>query len=99
MYIHSCLSALVIQQKKSVLSLDKFRSPISNHPTKNFIDSLKDHLLGRLLGRTFDGDTDENFTPEDRLTVRIQNETIYRVRTARILYLSLPHVSLRNPRN
>ena len=47
---------------------------------------MKDHLLGRLLGRSFDGDTDELFTPEDRLTVCIQNETIYRVRTARINY-------------
>ncbi|KJA23251.1 hypothetical protein HYPSUDRAFT_137852 [Hypholoma sublateritium FD-334 SS-4] len=53
---------------------------------KNFIHSLKDHLLGRLLGRSFDGDTDESFTPEDRLTVRLQNETIFRVRTARINY-------------
>ncbi len=34
----------------------------------------------------FDGDTDEAFTPEDRLTVRIQNQTIFRVATARINY-------------
>lgn len=42
--------------------------------------------MGRLLGRPFDGDTDESFTPEDRLTVRIQNQTIFRVCTARINY-------------
>ncbi len=47
---------------------------------------MKDHLLGRLLDRRFDGDTDEYFTPEDRLTVRILNQTIYQVRTARINY-------------
>ena len=53
---------------------------------QNFIVSLKDHLLGRLLGRNFDGDTEAAFTPEDRLTVRLQNETIFRVHTARINY-------------
>lgn len=47
---------------------------------------MKDHLLGRLLGRSFDGDTDESFTSEDRLTVRLQNETIFRVCTVRINY-------------
>ena len=56
----------------------------------------------RLLGRTFDGDTDEAFTPEDRLTVRIKNETIFRVRTARINYttydLQRAHDTI-NPRN
>ncbi|KAF9470995.1 hypothetical protein BDN70DRAFT_820601, partial [Pholiota conissans] len=53
---------------------------------KNFIRSLQDHLLGCLRGRTFDGDTDESFTSADRLTVRLQNETIFRVCTARINY-------------
>ena len=99
-YIHSCLLILVIQRKKLVLFLDKF--PFSNHPTKNFINSLKDHLLVRLLGRTFDGDTDEAFTPEDRLTVRIKNETIFRVRTARINYTTYDLQRARdtiNPRN
>ena len=41
--------------------------------------------MGRLLGHNF-GDTDTTFTPEERLTVRIQNETIFRVHTARINY-------------
>ena len=53
---------------------------------QNFIVSLKDHLLGRLLGCNFDGDTEAVFTPEDHLTVRLQNETIFRVHTARINY-------------
>lgn len=47
---------------------------------------MKDHLLGRLLGRSFNGDTDMTFTPEDRLTVRLKNDTIFRVYTARINY-------------
>ncbi|KAF8162145.1 hypothetical protein BJ912DRAFT_1049701 [Pholiota molesta] len=47
---------------------------------------LQDHLLARLLGRTFDGDTDEDFTHEDRQTIRFRNGTIFRVRTARINY-------------
>ena len=53
---------------------------------QNFIISLKDHLLRRLLGRKFDGDTDELFTAKDHLTVRIENETIFRVCTARFNY-------------
>ncbi len=52
---------------------------------QSFITTLKDHLLGRLLGRNFDGE-DTTFTPEERLAVRIQNETIFRVHTARINY-------------
>ena len=47
---------------------------------------MKDHLLGRLLHHTFSGDTEETFTPEDRLTVRLRDETIFRVCTARINY-------------
>ena len=47
---------------------------------------MKDHLLGRLLKRRFDGDSHTTFTPEDRLTVRLQNQTIFRVSTARINY-------------
>lgn len=47
---------------------------------------MKDHLLGRLLGRRSDGDSDTTFTPDERLTVRLQNETIFRVHTARINY-------------
>ena len=53
---------------------------------QNFICSLKDHLLGRLLKRSFDGDTHATFTPEDRLTVCLQNQTIFQVSTARINY-------------
>lgn len=45
---------------------------------------LQDHLLGRLLGRSFDGDTDEMFTHEDRYTVRIVNNTMFRVNTVRV---------------
>ena len=43
---------------------------------------MKDHLLGRLLGRN----CGETFTPADHLTIRIQNETIFQVHTARINY-------------
>ena len=42
--------------------------------------------MGRLLGRNFDGDADTTYTAEERLTVRLQNETIYRVHTARFNY-------------
>lgn len=42
--------------------------------------------MGRLLGYKYDGDTDTVFTPQDRLTVRIENDIIFRVHTARINY-------------
>ncbi|KAF9474973.1 hypothetical protein BDN70DRAFT_814828 [Pholiota conissans] len=47
---------------------------------------LQDHLLGRILGREFDGDTDEGFTHEDRNAVRFRNSTMFRHLTARINY-------------
>ncbi|KJA13983.1 hypothetical protein HYPSUDRAFT_150920, partial [Hypholoma sublateritium FD-334 SS-4] len=53
---------------------------------QNFIRSLYNHLLGRFLGHPFDGDEDDSFTSKDRQTIRIQNETIFQVCTARINY-------------
>ena len=53
---------------------------------QDFIPKLQDHLLGRILERDFDGDTHDEFTDEDRNTVRIRNNTIFRHRTARINY-------------
>ena len=47
---------------------------------------MKDHLLGRLLDRDYEGDTYGNFTEEDRNTVRISGEQIYRCRKMRINY-------------
>ncbi|KAH9476132.1 hypothetical protein JR316_0011703 [Psilocybe cubensis] len=57
----------------------------NQHPAKvNFLPKLQNHLLARLLGQKFDGDTDEMFTNEDRYTVRIVNNTMYRVNTLRV---------------
>lgn len=47
---------------------------------------MYNHLLGRLLGLSFEGDDDGLFTDKDRQTIRIQNETIFQVCTARINY-------------
>ena len=47
---------------------------------------LQDHLLGRLLGRDFDGDTHNSFTPVDRQSVRLRAGRIYTVNTCQIFY-------------
>ncbi|KAJ6599568.1 hypothetical protein B0H10DRAFT_2441233 [Mycena sp. CBHHK59/15] len=56
------------------------------HNERGFMDKLKDHLLGRLLNREFDGDTHDEFGPEDRNTVRIIANKIYASKTLRVNY-------------
>lgn len=47
---------------------------------------LKDHILGRLLKKEFDGDTYGELTDEDRNTVRISGERLYQCKTFRVNY-------------
>ena len=49
---------------------------------------LQEHLLGRLLGRDFDGDTYGTFTPSERQTIRILGDKIYSTQTCRLYYTS-----------
>ncbi|KAJ3556133.1 hypothetical protein NP233_g12048 [Leucocoprinus birnbaumii] len=69
---------------------------------KEFIFKLKDHLLGRSLGRQFDGDMHDEYSDADRNNIRIRNNTIFRHRTARIHYTTYDvrrdHDTI-NPRN
>ncbi|KAJ3558095.1 hypothetical protein NP233_g11576 [Leucocoprinus birnbaumii] len=53
---------------------------------KNFIRKLRDHILGRIMSRPFDGDMHDDFSDADRNTIRIRNGRIYRHRTFRINY-------------
>lgn len=53
---------------------------------QDFIRKLKEHLLGRLLGRDFDGDSHETFGPGDINRVRIFNNNIYSVGQMRVNY-------------
>ena len=55
---------------------------------KAFIPKLKDHILGRLLGRDYEGDMygDLEFTDDERNTVRIAGEQIYCCKTVQINY-------------
>jgi hypothetical protein len=53
---------------------------------QGFISKLKDHLLGRICGLDFDGDTDQLFSDDERNSIRIRNNTIYRLSTLRINY-------------
>jgi hypothetical protein len=47
---------------------------------------LKDHILGRLLKREFDGDTYGKLADQDRNTVRISGERLYCCKTFRVNY-------------
>ena len=55
-------------------------------PFQGFIPKLKGHILGRLLNRTYKGDTYGKFTSDKRNTVRITGECLYRCRTMRVNY-------------
>ncbi|KAJ3573756.1 hypothetical protein NP233_g2220 [Leucocoprinus birnbaumii] len=69
---------------------------------KGFIPKLKNHLLGRLQGRTFDADMHEDFSDADRNTIRIRNGTIFRHQTAQIHYTTYDvrrDYDTLNPRN
>ncbi|KAF8150474.1 hypothetical protein K438DRAFT_1988433 [Mycena galopus ATCC 62051] len=52
---------------------------------KDFIPKLKNHLLGRLLQREYDGD-EEEFSEEQRKTVKIIGQHIYTVQMLRVNY-------------
>jgi hypothetical protein len=52
---------------------------------QDFIPNLKDHILSRLLGRPFDGDEVE-YTEDDRDTVIISNNHLYRHKVLRVNY-------------
>ena len=53
---------------------------------KAFIPKLKDHILGHLLERNYEGDMYSEFTDEERNTVHIAGERIYRCKTVKINY-------------
>ncbi|KAG2022247.1 hypothetical protein CC2G_000019 [Coprinopsis cinerea AmutBmut pab1-1] len=60
------------------ISISKILRENQNDPAfEYFMPKLKDHLLGRLLGRGFDGDEHDEFTDEDRNTVFIRNDKLY----------------------
>ncbi|KAJ3571321.1 hypothetical protein NP233_g3834 [Leucocoprinus birnbaumii] len=52
----------------------------------DFISKLKDHLLGRLTNRRFDGDMHDEFSNADRNSIRIRNNRIFRHHTVRVNY-------------
>ncbi|KAJ7185362.1 hypothetical protein C8R46DRAFT_377085 [Mycena filopes] len=81
--MHHCISAV----RRAPLDIYKsFGSTNKDPAAADFIPKLKDHLLGRLLGRDFDGDTHEEFTPDDRNTVRIVGNKIYATKIMRVNY-------------
>ncbi|KAJ7148914.1 hypothetical protein C8R46DRAFT_1311106 [Mycena filopes] len=81
--IHHCISAV----RRAPLDIFKcFGSTNKDPAAVDFISKLQDHLLGRLLRRDFDGDTHEEFTADDRNTVRIVGNKIYATKIMRVNY-------------
>ncbi|KII82710.1 hypothetical protein PLICRDRAFT_120409 [Plicaturopsis crispa FD-325 SS-3] len=73
--------------RNSPHDLTSFTRDFRNDPaTKDFIPKLKNHLLGRLLDREFDGDEFSDFNDAERNTVRIVNNRVYSVSTLRVNY-------------
>ncbi|KAI0315118.1 hypothetical protein OF83DRAFT_1293481 [Amylostereum chailletii] len=54
---------------------------------EDFVKNLQDHLLGRLLGKSFDGDM-VDYSNEDRDTVKIRNGRLFVHQTLRVNYTS-----------
>jgi hypothetical protein len=52
---------------------------------QDFVSRLKDHLLGRLLNQDYDGDEQE-FSDDDRNTVRILDNRLYSAKVLRVNY-------------
>ncbi|KAF8872006.1 hypothetical protein BD779DRAFT_1613865 [Infundibulicybe gibba] len=77
----------ITQSKNHPIDLLQFVKQNAGDPAiNNFVPKLQEHLLGRLLGRDFDGDTHETFTPDDRNTVRIVGNRIYSGQVCRVYY-------------
>ncbi|TFK16733.1 hypothetical protein FA15DRAFT_761328 [Coprinopsis marcescibilis] len=53
---------------------------------KNFIAKLHDHIYGRFMGRTFDGNNHDDFTNDQWNSIHIENDNIYEVQTCQINY-------------
>ncbi|KAH6911820.1 hypothetical protein BKA70DRAFT_1268579 [Coprinopsis sp. MPI-PUGE-AT-0042] len=53
---------------------------------KGWTSQLQAHLLGRILGRKYDGDEDGNFSPEELQRVVFINDTIYQHQRIQINY-------------
>ncbi|KAL1671172.1 hypothetical protein EV122DRAFT_295608 [Schizophyllum commune] len=82
----STIPYVISKSRKHSFDLYSFVKQHKGDPaTDNFIEKLFDHLLGRRLGREFDGD-DYNFTDSDRQTIHIKNSTIYFSQLVRVNY-------------
>ncbi|KAJ7146778.1 hypothetical protein C8R44DRAFT_18711 [Mycena epipterygia] len=70
--------------RKDPIHVLKFVQDNAHDPAaKRFIPKLKEHLLSRLLGHSFDGDEAE-YSEAQRSTVKIIQQTIFPVQTLRV---------------
>ncbi|KAG9047246.1 hypothetical protein FS837_002719 [Tulasnella sp. UAMH 9824] len=76
----------IAKSRKKWVHIGNFVSSDPSEPAlQDFITSLKDHILGRLTNRTFDGG-EGSFSDEDRDHVTILNNLLYEVSKIRINY-------------
>ncbi|KAF8147208.1 hypothetical protein K438DRAFT_1989788 [Mycena galopus ATCC 62051] len=80
--VHYCISNI----RRRPVSLSSFNPKNGDPAMKDFIPKLRDHLLGRLLHREFDGDSHDEFSADDRNTIRIKDDKLYETKLLRIHY-------------
>ncbi|KXN92896.1 hypothetical protein AN958_07831 [Leucoagaricus sp. SymC.cos] len=78
---------VISNSKAETLSLFSFVHENLSDPAKqDFIAKLKDHILGRIMDRTFNGDMHEDFSDDDHNTIQFRDGKIFRHRTMRVNY-------------
>ncbi|KXN86458.1 hypothetical protein AN958_10073 [Leucoagaricus sp. SymC.cos] len=78
---------VISNSKAETLSLFSFVHENPSDPAKqDFIAKLKDHILGRIMDRTFNGDMHEDFSDDDHNTIQFRDGKIFRHRTMRVNY-------------
>ncbi|KAF7354440.1 hypothetical protein MVEN_01133000 [Mycena venus] len=86
-YVYIEVHHHIAPSRNNRLHLMTFLHDNEDDPAKkigDFIPKLKNHLLGRLLQREYDGD--EEFSEEQRKTVKIIGQHIYMVQMLRVNY-------------
>ncbi|KAJ7053674.1 hypothetical protein C8F01DRAFT_1329290 [Mycena amicta] len=102
----------ISSERRKPIDIFELSGPTQRDPAlKDFVSKLKDHLLGRILGRDFDGDDHDDFTDNDRRSLLIHDNRIYSTQMFRVNYTTydvrrdqdvlnarnLPFVMVRSP--
>lgn len=76
---------MILQWMYVPLSQDVHTKLNHNILYKKFLSNLKDHLLSRILGHSFEGD-ENTYSEDDRRTIKFLNNCVYRHKVLRVNY-------------